>query len=239
MNYRNKKRIYRKLTKKGFKPTHIAEVGVYHPETSNLYDFIIDDIRTTLVEPDPKSIKLIKEFFGNRPNVTLHEVAIYERSGKITLAQREASTFVSELESSPAIINDEYRVATQDVFEVQAKLFSEIDDGTIDLLSVDVEGSEWFVIQNLISRPAVISLETHGAMYTNPKMKEINSWLQNNNYIAWYKDRSDTVYVKKGSINITLADRISLTLYEIYLFVRKNRKALKKKIKSVFTHGKS
>ena len=219
MNYRNKKRIYRKLTKKGFRPTHIAEVGVYHPETSNLYDFIMDGVRTTLVEPDP--------------NVTLHEVAIYERSGTITLAQREASTFISELESSPAIVNDEYSVDTHDVFEVKAKTFDEIDDGSIQLLSVDIEGSEWFVIQNLVSRPAVLSLETHGAMYTNPKMKELDAWLKANDYIPWFKDRSDTVYVKKGSVKITLLDKISLALYEVYLFIRKKRKALKKKVKSL------
>ena len=234
MNFENKKRIYRKLGQKGFVPKHVAEVGVYHPETSNLYDFILDDIRTTLVEPDPKSIRLIKEFFGGRKNVTLHEVAIYEKSGKITLAQRDASTFVSELESSPAIVNDQYKITEQDVFEVEAKMFNEIDDGTIDLLSVDIEGSEWFVIQNLVSRPAVISLETHGAMYTNPKLKELTAWLDGNGYMAWYKDRSDTVYVKKGSINITLADRVSLAFYEVYLFIRKYRKAFKKKIKSAF-----
>lgn len=234
MNFESKKRIYRKLAKKGFKPKHVAEVGVYHPETSNLYDYIVDGVRTTLVEPDPRSISLIKEFSVDRDNITLHEVAVYKQSGVIKLAQREASTFVSELEASPAIVNDEYSVDSHDVFEVQARTFDEIDDGTIDLLSVDIEGSEWFVIQNLVSRPDVISLETHGAMYTNPKMTDINSWLKNNNYVAWYKDRSDTVFVKSGSIELTQVDKFRLFLYEIYLFVRKYRKLIKKKIKSLF-----
>jgi len=235
MNYESTKRIYRKLSKKGFQPMHVAEVGVYHPETSNLYDYIVEGVRTTLVEPDPKSIKLIKEFSTNRDNITLHEVAVYKHSGKITLAQREASTFVSELDSSPAIVNDQYRVDDQDVFEVVARTFDEIDDGTIDLLSVDIEGSEWFVIQNLVSRPAVISIETHGAMYTNPNLRELRDWLEKNQYTAWYKDRSDTVYVKQGSIAISPLDRTSLFIYEIYLFIRKYRKLIKKKIKALFS----
>jgi FkbM family methyltransferase len=234
MNYENRKLIYRKLTKKGFMPTHIAEVGVYYPETANLYDFIMDGVRATLVEPDPNSITRIKAYFKDKPNVTLHEVAIYERSGKITLAQLEASTFVSELEYSPAIVNDNVTRNAHDVIEVEAKTFDEVDDGSIDLLSVDIEGSEWFVIQNLVSKPAVISLETHGAMYTNPKLQQLDAWLTANDYIPWYKDRSDTVYVKKGSIAITPLDRLGLVLCQIYLYFRKKRKSMKRKLKSIF-----
>ncbi|MBI1422069.1 MAG: FkbM family methyltransferase [Gammaproteobacteria bacterium] len=234
MNYESQKLIYRKLKKKGFHPAHVAEVGVFHPETSNLYDFVMDGVRTTLVEPEPESIKLIKKYFCGKKNVELHEVAVYSRPGKISLAHRQASTFVIDLESSPTIVNDGYIVNENDIIEVEAKTFDEIDDGTIDLLSVDIEGSEWFVIQNLVSRPAVISLETHGAIYTNPKLQELSSWLLKNGYSKWYKDRSDTVYVRKGSIPITLADKISLAFYEFYLIARKCRKAVKKKMKETF-----
>ena len=49
--------LFEKVKRKKFKPTHVAEVGVWHPKTSNIYQFIIENIRTTLVEPDPESIK--------------------------------------------------------------------------------------------------------------------------------------------------------------------------------------
>ena len=111
------------------------------------------------------------------------------------------------------------------------KRFDEIDDGTIDLLSVDVEGSEWYVIKNLVSRPAVISVETHGALYSNPNLEKITGWMKNNDYIIWYKDRSDTVYVKKGMFNITIMDKIKYLAHEVYLKFRTYKKLLKKKSK--------
>lgn len=231
MNYREKKTIFKKLCKKGFAPSHVAEVGVYHPETSNIYDYVQMGVKTTFVEPNMSSIELIKKHFSGKNNITLHEVAIYDRNEKIKLVQREASTFLSFLATSPAIVNDEYIINDNDLFEVTAKRFDEIDDGTIDLLSVDVEGSEWYVIKNLVSRPAVISVETHGALYSNPNLEKITGWMKNNDYIIWYKDRSDTVYVKKGMFNITIMDKIKYLAHEVYLKFRTYKKLLKKKSK--------
>lgn len=164
----NDKSLFERIAETNFKPAHVAEVGVYKPQTSNIYHFIKAGIKTTLVEPDPKSILQIKEHFSGHNNVTLHEVAIFDRTGEIELVQREASTFVSELKASPAILNDNYQVNETDKFVVQAMPFDKIDDGTIDLLSVDVEGAEWYVLKTMQSRPIVISLETHGAAYINP-----------------------------------------------------------------------
>ena len=46
--------LYRRLKAKGLRPSHVAEIGVWHPQTSNIYQYIQDGIRTTLVEPGPK-----------------------------------------------------------------------------------------------------------------------------------------------------------------------------------------
>ena len=61
MKKEKKKIIFNELSKKGFQPTHVAEVGVYLPETSNVYDYIKLGIKCTLVEPDPKSVNLIND----------------------------------------------------------------------------------------------------------------------------------------------------------------------------------
>ncbi len=233
MNRKDKKRLYVKLKRKQFSPFHVAEVGVYHPETSNVFDFILEGVRATLVEPDPRSIKLIEERFSEQNNVTLHKVAVYEKDGMITLAQREASTFASFLEASPAIINDSYELNESDTFSVEAKRFDSIDDGTIDLLSVDTEGCEWYVIKYLVSRPGVISVETHGGIYTNPNFKAIDAWMRRNDYSVWFKDKSDTVYVRKNVINLNFIDAIELRLTNIFLALRKRKKLLKRKIKSL------
>ena len=64
MNDRPEKRLYRMLEKKGFRPTHVVEVGVWMPEMSNIFDYIEAGIRTTLVEPDHASFARIKELYG-------------------------------------------------------------------------------------------------------------------------------------------------------------------------------
>lgn len=223
--------LFRKLSKKGFIPNHIAEVGVYHPETSNIYDYIFKGVKCTLVEPDPKSIELIKNHFEGLTNVMLHETAIYDYNGTIELVQRRASTFISKLNSSPAIINDSYEVDDDDKFTVTCKTFDKIDDGTIDLLSIDIEGSEWFVLNKMISRPDVISLETHGAIYVNPYVKQILNWMRKNNYMLWYKNNNDSVFVKENSLKLTTADRFYLIVKYFHLLIRGIRKRLKKKLR--------
>ncbi|MCD6115927.1 FkbM family methyltransferase [bacterium] len=226
----SEKSLYDKLCKKKFNPQHAAEVGVYHPETSNIYGYIKSGVRSTLVEPDPESIKRIKSHFKGLESLTLYECAIYDYNGEIKLAQRDASSFIADLSVAPAIVNDNYVLKDEDKITVECRTFDEIDDGGIDLLSIDTEGSEWYVIKNMSSRPAVISLETHGAAYINPFISQILSWMNENNYIVWYKTGSDTVFVKKESFKITFWERISLYFKESGLFLRRMRKRVGKRI---------
>lgn len=189
--------LYKKVKKIGLKPAHVAEVGVYLPETSNILGFIHDGCRADLIEPDPNCITLIQEKFKDFPNVTLHPFAVYDRRVTLELYRTNASTFVASLPSSPALINDQYKPNKDDLFHAEARLMSDLDDGTIDLLSIDTEGCEWYVLQTLKSRPNVISLETHGKKYRNPYLLQIEQWMKDNKYKVWYKDKSDTVFLKE------------------------------------------
>lgn len=216
MNTKKYKKIFKRLNERHLRFKHVCEVGVYLPETSNVINFIQTGSRATLVEADPVIIKKIKEFFANY-DVSVVNVAIWETNGTVKLSKAAASTFVTDLESSPAIINDSYEFSEENTFEVRSQIFSEIDDGTIDLLSIDIEGSEWFVIKNLVSRPKVISVETHGKYYCNPHLKEILSWMERNNYKIWYKDSSDTVFVQNEFLKPSLIDTIQAHLVEVKL----------------------
>ncbi len=212
------RKLYEVVREAGFTPEHAAEVGVYLPEQSNVLGYITAGVRCTLVEPDPGCARAIEEQFGDRPNLTLHRVAVFHTPGQVTLAQRSASTYVTELSSSPAIVNDGYDLDEQDTFTVDAVTFDQIDDGTIDLLGVDVEGCEWFVIEKMVSRPAVLAIETHGFAYVNPHLREINAWAADNGYKVWYRTESDTVYVRGGAIRVGLRDRIKLARTDWKLF---------------------
>lgn len=228
MNSQPGKVIYRKLKARGISFAHVCEVGVYLPEYSNIIDFIKDGIRSTLVEADPVTVEKIKEFYRDY-NIEVFGVAIFDYNGTIKLSRADASTFVSSLPSSPALMNDRYKITEDETFEVPCRIFSDIDDGTIDLLSVDIEGSEWYVIKNLVSRPGVISVETHGKAYTNPFINEILGWMEKNEYITWYKDLSDTIFIKKGLFEPGLGDRIETRYTELRVKWKKFKQSFKKK----------
>ncbi len=230
MDFDAQKELYRRLESKSFTPTHVAEVGVYLPETSNIIDYIRDGVRATLVEPDPVSLQKIHAMFGDLPNVKVEEVAVYDRVGTIQLSQRDASTFVSDLEASPAIVNDGYEQSEEDQFTVNCTTFDQIDDESIDLLSVDTEGSEWFVLETMLSRPRVISIETHGARYVNPHIDKIEGWMRDNGYVLFYKNRTDSVYVQPDEVDVSFGERLGVTIKSAMLAARRLRKELQAKL---------
>ena len=57
--------------------------------------------------------------------------------------------------------------------------FSVLDDGEIDLLNLDCEGSEWYVLEKMKSRPRILQVELY------PKHghhREISAWLEAHGY---------------------------------------------------------
>jgi FkbM family methyltransferase len=223
------KKLYTKVRSKNLVISHVCEVGVWLPQMSNILDFIVKDkVRTTLVEPDPKSIAAIRAYFRDYPNVELLPYAAFDHHGTLELVQRNASTFVSTLPYSPAQVNDRYSIRQEDRFSVECRRFDELDDASISLLSVDTEGSEWYVIQYLKSRPLVISVEMHGKSYRNPFYAEIAAWMAREGYEPWYMDKTDIVYRKKGAFDITARERRQLMWMRFYVWFRRVRKRLGK-----------
>lgn len=217
--------LYRRCKRKGYAPTSVVEVGVYIPETSNVINFIEDGVKTLLVEADPKTVEKIKARFGSFKNVVCKPVAVFDYNGTVKLAQRASSTFISTLKS-PAVVNDSYTIKEEDEFEVPAITFDTIDDGKIDLLSIDIEGAEWFVLKHMKSRPAVISIETHGKYYINPYFEQIDQWMDTNGYKLWYKDKSDSVYTLAGTIQLNLIDHFRLMAKNLQLKLRRVKGAI-------------
>lgn len=209
-----------KLQKKRYEPFHVCEVGVYLPENSSVRPFILRGKKATLVEANPVMVDKIRTAFKDYPKATVFPYAVADQPGKVTLYNRGASTFIDSVES-PALVNDHYSKSDQDRFEVEAKTFNQIDDGSIDLLCIDIEGAEWFVLNKLVSKPNLISVETHGKYYLNPKFKEIHEWMRSRGYQIWYKDKSDTVFVKDEFIHVSWLEKIKMRLYSIFLWLRR------------------
>lgn len=216
--------FFDRLKRKGYQAKNICEVGVFLPEASNILGFIRINIETTLIEADPQYVAQLHAYFSDRENVQIIEAAVFDFKGKIELSKLGASTFVSQLKSSPALVNDSYLIREEDKFIADSILFSEIDKGNFDLLSVDIEGAEWYVIKHMISRPNIISLETGGKYYINPYLIEIEDWMTENSYSVWYKHESDTVFIKNGVFRITNIEK-TILFFRIILsqIIRKKR----------------
>src|SRR5260221_3545365 len=223
----HKNELYEKCKARQIQLRHVCEIGVNMPEKSNILDFIRKDkIRATLIEPDQKCITAIRNFFADDNNVTLFPYAIYDYNGVLELAQRGESTFATALPFSPAVVNDHYTVKKEDTFQVECRRFDDLDDGSIDLLSIDTEGCEWYALKYLKSRRRVITLETHGKEYSNPYLSEILGWMGHNGYKRWFITKSDSVFYKDGVFVPDAEDRRQLRSMDRYIRFRKFRKKL-------------
>mgnify|MGYP000719454145 CR=1 FL=1 len=226
--------LYQRLNKKKFIPEKVAEVGVYYPETSLIYEYILNGTPTILVEADPGIANLIRSHFHGNNNYSLYEVAIYDSECDIELVRSGASSFIADLNSSPAKVNDGINIKNLNKIKVKATTFDKIDDSHIDLLAIDIEGCEWYVLKYMKSRPAVISIETHGGLYKNPFYDNIKKWMNDNDYEIWYKTKSDSVFVKRHKIKIDIKDKTLLFLTDILIFIIKLKKVITKIIKGLF-----
>ncbi len=220
-------KLFEKCNKLNLQFHKVAEVGVYKPETSNILDYIKLGTTAILVEPDPASIQEIETVFAGYQNITLHKVAVFDYCGEVELSQCKASTFISSLPDSPAITNDKYKITEGEKFIAPCVTFDQIDPGDIDLLSIDIEGAEWYVLKNLTSLPNVISIETHGKFYKNPFLKEITNFLNEKQYVLWYKDKSDSVFILNHVYKPDFKDKFRVKLQELKLRI----KALKRSFK--------
>ncbi|MBK7649484.1 MAG: hypothetical protein IPJ20_00340 [Flammeovirgaceae bacterium] len=125
MNTNDIKVIYRRLKARELNFNHVCEVGVYLPETSNIINFIKDGIRATLVEADPDTVEKIKKYFTGY-SVHVEPVAVWDTNGVIKLSKAAASTFVTQLEISPAIVNDKYQVSEANTLRFLVKFFQKL-----------------------------------------------------------------------------------------------------------------
>jgi FkbM family methyltransferase len=220
------RRLFRRVTARGLRPAHVAEVGVGPPELSVAWPWVERGIRVTLMEPDPEAARLLREALTSRPKVRLVEVAVAEREGPVVMYHRGTTSFLATVGASPAVSEGGYQPDPGDRIEVRGVPFEHLDDGTIDVLAVDVEGAEWLVIRALRSRPAVISVETHGVRYVNPHAGKLFDWMARHGYRPWYRTFSDTVFVLPDRIRISWLDRLRDTVMGTRIRVRAVRKRL-------------
>ncbi len=151
----------------------LVEVGC--TKVSSFHNFITLDpeLRLDIIEPIPDNLNDIREFYKNNPNVFVHPFAVWYQPGKIKMHSLGVLSYIDGT-MSPAISGFGYKPDAQKVVEVDAITFDQFDEGDIDMLDLDMEGAEFSVLKNLISRPEFIITE-------NNEM-QIQMWMDDHNY---------------------------------------------------------
>jgi len=173
------------------------EIGVGPIDKCRLATFIEEGIECHLVEALWKYGKPLYDAYQHCTNVHLYPYAVCDQRGPMVLFDRGEGSWLVELPASPDTMNNMVTIDPKFCKTVPGITINEIDPTNIDLLLVDVEGAEWWVLKHLVSRPSVIVLETHlvGGCYINPYMIEINKWMKENGYVLKSKNISDSLYV--------------------------------------------
>lgn len=146
-----------------------------------------------LFEPVTLYYEELVQETSQHPNVQVHNIAIYDHDGYCDFIENGHTSYVKGL-NSPQVQQSIEGGLHRSCPCARISIF---DKGNIDLLLLDMEGSEWFVLKHLISRPDKIVVETELAtVYKNPFLEEIKQWMKNNKYHNTETIGADTVWKK-------------------------------------------
>lgn len=122
------------------------------------------------LEPNPQLAQAAK---ARMPLADILEVAVS--------SNKQASTGLFQLNGGSSFLADSWSptYSASNLIEVPVKPWAEIDDGKIDAMVLDCEGQEWAVLQDMVSRPKLLSVEVWPS---NPYAKEIFEWFDGNGY---------------------------------------------------------
>lgn len=186
-------------------PKHVCEVGVGAPGYCHAHTWI-GKTKVTLIDANPHCCERCQAAWASR--VTVVNAAIVAAhlpcsNGVARLmvpAGRGSRPFNrGSLEGveSPAQQQGEDE-HLRPVVSSPTRLFSELDPGDIDYLTIDVKGSEWAVLQTMVSRPKVLCCEmVHLGKYENAYRLEIMKWMKDNNYMLHLYVGADWCWVKQ------------------------------------------
>jgi FkbM family methyltransferase len=173
-------------------PRVIWEVGANHPNQVHVAPLIPAAGRVDLFEPHPYFAGELRKAFAAQSKVTIHEIALSDQSGPRVLRDDGCSSYLDGVASPRASVG----VPPGGTVGVLCRTVDYYDRGDIDLLAIDTEGSEWPVIQGLISRPRLICVEMGWQHYRNPHADEIRAWMAAQGYRLTETDGQDEVYVR-------------------------------------------
>jgi hypothetical protein len=181
-------------------PRMVAEVGVNEPEKCSVAPFLRAGIPGILVEPLPWCAERLRDSF---PTARVIEGVIGDGHGTTILYDRGEGSWIDDVPAGCA--PDEHvnhsamqREAFHPQFLRRVPKFPwwQVEHHRLDVLCVDTEGAEWFVVRDMRVLPRLVRLETHftHSGWRNPYLDRIHERLAYHGYDVLGEDVSDTLW---------------------------------------------
>jgi FkbM family methyltransferase len=170
------------------------EIGVGNPDICLTRR--IEDGEVHLFEANPKNCEDLAKNLEKRDNFFIYNCAIGDYEGDVDFVLDGDSSYVKNINSPTEQCADKNHIDSLITIKIPIFKISTFDKGNIDVLFIDIEGSEYFVLKHLISRPQSITIEldNEGNGYVNPYLKEILQWMKDNDYYLKERIHGDGVF---------------------------------------------
>ncbi len=168
----------RRLLEVGVNAPGLAQVRAWLDAGDVAYD------AATLVEPLAYRAKELRDVWGSNSKISIVEAAVTESGDSIEMFNSDQGSFTAEIKYDDAPTVAYRHFAPTQKIVVPAVRMASIDDGKADLVAIDVEGAEMTVLAGMVSRPKILTVETHclGRFGMHPRIDDILKWMDGNRY---------------------------------------------------------
>lgn len=138
-----------------FEPTVIVDAGAHIGYASLYMLHRFPQVKIIAVEPEPSNAALYGKNLATRPNVTLHQAALWRDNTHLNIENPDADSWSFRVEESN---DDSQGVKAITVMDILA------DTGHIDILKLDIEGAEKELFSgdsNWLDKVKMVILELH------------------------------------------------------------------------------
>jgi len=146
----------------------VCECSVGPLEISIAPGFVGKCDRLLLIEPEPHMAAEAERAL----NTKVLRVAIDFQPGRRIMVYNNGSSYLKDT-WAPTQTGESH-------FLVDAVTFDTLDDGQIDILNLDCEGSEWAALSRMRSEPKLLAIENCD---DSPYYHEICQWIKEHGYI--------------------------------------------------------
>lgn len=182
----------------------IVEVGSGDGNNLKSEDFLGKKGYTVhLIEPNPLSFKYLEEKTKSISNVICHNICIFNKNDYVDFVVDNQWSYIKGIKSPCEVNFSSVGLSATDsqkgllIKSKSIKICDLIKEDT-EILYLDCEGSEGFVLKELCHRPNFISIPIMGVSgYRNEFSKEIDMWFMFNNYDQTGHTENDLLYKRR------------------------------------------